>query len=386
MIRVACVVALVLLTLSPASAQERGALAVDEASARHAFSLRGEADAVNMCGTAGCEVVATFSACLGVAYSSPTQGPSVWTWAEAGTEGLARRGAFDECQRVGGPACEVLNVICLDAPASEAALGLDRAARRVIQRGLATEGFDAGVADGLFGPRTRRALRGWQASRGAPATGYLDSGAAELLRTAGARRLPTAGVAAASAPNAGSAAPGSRIRGDQVCAGQPAGAACWMEIAQRSGCYVWNPGLQPGATVTWTGQCAGGFAQGAGTLTWVSEGNQQTNTGRLQNGRRTGHWVLRFADGGVQEGPFVDGERNGRWVIRLADGGVREGPFVDGERTGHWVLSWADGEVQEGPFVDGEKNGRWILRFADGDVQAGPFVDGERNGHWVVFD
>ena len=78
-------------------------------------------------------------------------------------------------------------------------------------------------------------------SRGAPATGYLDSRVAELLRTAGGRRSPAAGVAAASAPNAGSAGPGSRIRGDQVCARQPAGAACWMEIAQRPGCYQRRP-------------------------------------------------------------------------------------------------------------------------------------------------
>ena len=89
---------------------------------------------MNMCGTTGCEVVATFSACLGVAYSSPTQGPSVWTWTEADTEGMARRGAFDECQRAGGRRAR-FNVVCLDAPASEAALGLDPAARRVIQQG-----------------------------------------------------------------------------------------------------------------------------------------------------------------------------------------------------------------------------------------------------------
>ena len=66
----------------------------------------------------------------------------------------------------------------------EETLGLDRSARRVIQEGLAASGFDAGAADGLFGPRARRALREWQSSRGVPATGYLDAAAASALRSA----------------------------------------------------------------------------------------------------------------------------------------------------------------------------------------------------------
>ena len=104
MLHLVCVVALVLLGVSAASAQDRGALAIDEAAGRYALSLDGEADAVNMCGTTGCKVVATFSSCLGVAHSSPTQGQAVWTWFEADTAVVARQEAFDECQRAGGRA------------------------------------------------------------------------------------------------------------------------------------------------------------------------------------------------------------------------------------------------------------------------------------------
>ena len=77
--------------------------------------------------------------------------------------------------------------------AAEAALGLDREARRRIQRGLAEAGFDPGPADGSFGVATRAAIRGWQASRGAVATGYLDGPAAASLaapREAGALGEP----------------------------------------------------------------------------------------------------------------------------------------------------------------------------------------------------
>ena len=103
----------------PAGAQDRGVLAIDEAAGRHAFSFDSEADAVNMCGTTGYEVVATFSACLAVAYSRVTTQPeqSVWTWVEADTEEAAGREALDECERSGGAACEDLNAYCAAHPA-----------------------------------------------------------------------------------------------------------------------------------------------------------------------------------------------------------------------------------------------------------------------------
>ena len=61
---------------------------------------------------------------------------------------------------------------------------LDTLTRGLIQQGLINEGFDPGVVDGQFGPRTRAAIRAWQAAAGAAATGYLDQAQAELLRSA----------------------------------------------------------------------------------------------------------------------------------------------------------------------------------------------------------
>ena len=116
-------VAFVALMALPAGAQDRGVLAIDEAAGRYAFSFDSKADALNMCGTAGCKVVAAFSACLAVAYSRVMiqQEQSVWTWIEADTEGTAGREALDECERSGGAACEVLNVYCAAAPATSRA-------------------------------------------------------------------------------------------------------------------------------------------------------------------------------------------------------------------------------------------------------------------------
>ena len=78
------------------------------------------------------------------------------------------------------------------APAEEAAeglLGLKREERRGIQAALSTVGFQLGLPDGLFGPRTREAIARWQSANGLQTTGYLDASAARTLLAA-ARALP----------------------------------------------------------------------------------------------------------------------------------------------------------------------------------------------------
>ena len=63
---------------------------------------------------------------------------------------------------------------------AESTLGLGRAQRRMVQRGLASLGYGPGPADGLFGAGTREAIRRYQEAKGHEATGYLrgeESGA-----------------------------------------------------------------------------------------------------------------------------------------------------------------------------------------------------------------
>ncbi len=72
-----------------------------------------------------------------------------------------------------------------DHESVEEALGLDRAARVLIQRGLAELGLAVGYADGLFGKKTRGAIREWQAAKRLEATGYLTKEQAEALKALG---------------------------------------------------------------------------------------------------------------------------------------------------------------------------------------------------------
>ena len=59
---------------------------------------------------------------------------------------------------------------------------LSRAERLELQQLLAQRGFYRGIPDGQFGGQTREALRGFQASIGAPADGFASSDVLERLR------------------------------------------------------------------------------------------------------------------------------------------------------------------------------------------------------------
>ena len=84
---------------------------------------------------------------------------------------------------------------------------LDRTARRRVQQGLQSAGFDPGGADGLFGPRTRAAIGAGSRHGARVPTGYLDGPAVEALRSAGASGPAAAAVAPAAPPAPPAAAP-----------------------------------------------------------------------------------------------------------------------------------------------------------------------------------
>ena len=172
--------------------------------------------ALQECGS-GCSVVLTFGRCAAYAADQDADSTAVG-WAESYDSAAgARQAALAECRSRGGSGC-IVRVWGCNGPVVEEGLNLDRAARRQIQQGLQAAGFDLGGADGLFGPRTRAAIRSWQSARGTRATGYLDGPSAAALRSADgsvpavAAVVPGASppVPAAQSPSpAGAAAPAS---------------------------------------------------------------------------------------------------------------------------------------------------------------------------------
>ena len=77
----------------------------------------------------------------------------------------------------------------------EASLALEKPERILIQRGLASLSMDVGPVDGIFGQRTRAALRSWQADKRVEEIGYLTREQADWLIEVGkaAQRVESEG-------------------------------------------------------------------------------------------------------------------------------------------------------------------------------------------------
>src|SRR5262245_60868728 len=81
---------------------------------------------------------------------------------------------------------------------------------------------------------------------------------------------------------------------------------------QRTTCRVWDPNPKPKESITWSGACQNGLAEGQGTLEWFEDGKStEIDQGDFQDGKMSGHNVLTFATGERFEGEFRDSERNG---------------------------------------------------------------------------
>jgi len=63
----------------------------------------------------------------------------------------------------------------------EASLGLSRTQRSLIQRQLTAIGYATGIADGLWGTNTRRAIYQWQGANKLSATGYVTARQVTLI-------------------------------------------------------------------------------------------------------------------------------------------------------------------------------------------------------------
>ena len=144
------------------------------------------------------------------------------------------------------PAVTTTVVAAQDPAAVEASLDLDRPTRRLIQQGLRNEGFDPGEPDGLFGPRTRAAIRRWQEARGVPPTGHLAGTEAALLRGAGAQSPIRSDTDATTAAPHPTARPGDRHTAAQLSApNNPSSAAVH---ARRTATDTLPPQPQPHRT------------------------------------------------------------------------------------------------------------------------------------------
>jgi MORN repeat len=80
----------------------------------------------------------------------------------------------------------------------------------------------------------------------------------------------------------------------------------WIADA-KTGCKVWDPAPEAGESVSWSGPCKAGFAEGEGTLQWFLHGKKGDRyDGGYAHGKRNGYGVVTFANGETVKGAWLD--------------------------------------------------------------------------------
>jgi peptidoglycan hydrolase-like protein with peptidoglycan-binding domain len=108
---------------------------------------------------------------------------------EVSRQGLANQ---SQHEKLGGPPPTPQTTgqdVARESEIAETALGLSITDRQRLQLALAGLGFDPGGADGVFGPRSRQAIKAWQKARDLEQSGFLDGMQRQTLQREAAPTL-----------------------------------------------------------------------------------------------------------------------------------------------------------------------------------------------------
>ena len=125
-------------------------------------------------------------------------------------------------------------------------------------------------------------------------------------------------------------------------------------IADKRGCKVANPFPPAGETITWTGDCKNGYADGDGVLQWYLNGKADDRyEGHLAQGWAQGRGTLYKGDGGKYEGDWQQSMQHGMGRYEAPDGSWYDGEWKNGKPNGSGQYRRPDGRMFMGQWRDG---------------------------------
>ncbi len=129
----------------------------------------------------------------------------------------------------------------------------------------------------------------------------------------------------------------------------------WQALENNPACVVWNGDPLEQETVTWSGACANGKAQGRGTEVWRyfedGEWKESKYEGGMKDGKKHGPGVYVWASGNRYEGDYKDDKLHGRGTYHFANGDECDGKWREGRLLGTG-RGWKNGCVMK-CYMDG---------------------------------
>ncbi|WP_431301447.1 hypothetical protein [Sediminicoccus sp. BL-A-41-H5] len=94
-------------------------------------------------------------------------------------------------------------------------------------------------------------------------------------------------------------------------------------MVRRTGCWLWNSNPQPNETVTWSGACPRGPAEGQGSGEWRSQDGGAPPvvsrfSGQMREGRLDGQASVTWPHGNRYEGEWRDDRADGQGAHFIA--------------------------------------------------------------------
>ena len=299
-----------------------------------------------------------------------------------------------------------------DHAAEGAGLGLTAEGKVLVQTGLAAMNYEVGPADGIFGKKTRSAIRAWQEAQGSAGTGYLTKEQAEALRQAGTEARHAARERerkerekAEEQRAAREAAERKRLAREGREKNKEGGlveAVSALTEVEAKNCVVWKTrGMRRRSLGYWKGPCKDGLAFGKGSAvmtaycasTWLYIGGcsvrdqdqVQYYEGSAKHGLSHGRGVLqgtgRSNDEAFRQKTYVQTKWSSEGEFYR--GSLVNGTTCSGSRcdTVNYELPKIEEEDPTCKFWKGEEMAVFWLGSCVGGLASGPGVAVSRN--WI---
>lgn len=133
-----------------------------------------------------------------------------------------------------------------------------------------------------------------------------------------------------------------------------------------------------GSTVTWSGECINGYADGNGELK-IMHGKTQVlyYKGDIKEGQLHGKGIMRRMDGEYYEGGFENDNPHG-FGVSVTRSGKYEGEWKAGKREGKGKMRFLLGGEYDGEWKNNRFHGRGSAHYISGRKVTAQFAEGVR--------
>ncbi len=144
--------------------------------------------------------------------------------------------------------------------------------------------------------------------------------------------------------------------------------------SSNNNCKIHNPAPNDNESVTWSGNCKDGYADGDGVTTWYVDNKVfEIDTGNNIKGKLNGFVTMEVKGDFIYKGEVVDDDFQGVGTMTWENGSSYSGNWHNGLWNGYGVLTLTDADKESIAQFKSENHGKYV---DESYVIEGIFEDG----------